>query len=217
VLRLIVPSRFARRQLERAGLASEVIAPFGQPLYLGPPAEPHTLLFLGGGRREKGANELAEALELLDRRGLEWRAIVAGVRLEGRQPFDRLDRERVELHGPARAAEVRSMLARASIAVFPSRLPETFGYAGFEALCAGRPVVAYDSGAVTEWLRPGESGLLAQAGAPASLAEALAELLLDPSRARALGEAGRRQIAENHRRDRHLAELDRIHARGRAG
>ena len=60
-----------------------------------------------------------------------------------------------------------------------------------EAMLAALPVVATRVSAVPEVVADGETGLLVEPGDDVALGQALAALVADPARARALGEAGR--------------------------
>jgi glycosyltransferase involved in cell wall biosynthesis len=60
-----------------------------------------------------------------------------------------------------------------------------------EAMAAGRPVVARRVGALPETVAHGETGLLADDDRAESVAAALAAILRDPERARAMGRAAR--------------------------
>jgi glycosyltransferase involved in cell wall biosynthesis len=62
----------------------------------------------------------------------------------------------------------------------------------------GRPVVATAVGAVPDIVDDGATGCIVPPGDTAAFADALAELLTDPSRADAVGEAGRLSIAATH-------------------
>ncbi|ODT03130.1 MAG: hypothetical protein ABS52_11025 [Gemmatimonadetes bacterium SCN 70-22] len=62
-----------------------------------------------------------------------------------------------------------------------------------EAMAAGRPVVATAVGGVPDAVVHGETGFLVPPGDDEALARQLAVLLDDPSRARAMGEAGARR------------------------
>jgi glycosyltransferase involved in cell wall biosynthesis len=77
---------------------------------------------------------------------------------------------------------------------------EPFGLAGIEAFARGRPVAAYDSGAIGEWLDP-SAGTLVARGDEAALAIAV-ERLCEPAvwRDRAAGAlaAARRYALEPH-------------------
>ncbi len=66
-----------------------------------------------------------------------------------------------------------------------------------EYMGAALPVVATSVGGLPDLIEPGVNGLLVPPREPAALAAALAELLRDPQRARAMGERGReRRLAE---------------------
>jgi len=65
-----------------------------------------------------------------------------------------------------------------------------------EAMACGRPVVATNVGGTREAVVHGETGILVQAGDPHGLAMAIDRVLGAPGMARAMGEAGRRRVAE---------------------
>lgn len=60
-----------------------------------------------------------------------------------------------------------------------------------DALCLGRPVVAADLPTARDFIEPGESGLLYDAGRPDSLARQLGTLLGDPALRERVGQGGR--------------------------
>jgi glycosyltransferase involved in cell wall biosynthesis len=90
---------------------------------------------------------------------------------------------------PGRTAP-RDWLARADVFVHTSRW-EGFGIVLLEAMLAGLPVVATSVSAVPEIVVDGVTGSLVEAGDAAGVARELGAVLADPSRARALGDAGR--------------------------
>jgi len=65
-----------------------------------------------------------------------------------------------------------------------------------EAMCAGLAVVATDVSGHRDVVIHGETGLLVPPNDSAALADAIAELITDPVRRRAMGEAGRRRALE---------------------
>jgi glycosyltransferase involved in cell wall biosynthesis len=73
---------------------------------------------------------------------------------------------------------------------------ESFPYNVLEAMAAGLPVVATDVGGTAEAVADGETGFVVPPRDPAALASALGQLLADPVRRAALGNAGRRRVAE---------------------
>jgi phosphatidylinositol alpha-1,6-mannosyltransferase len=68
---------------------------------------------------------------------------------------------------------------------------EALGIVFLEAAAVGKPVVVGDSGGAPGAVRHGETGYLVDPYNPVALSVRLIELLTDPARARALGEAGR--------------------------
>jgi glycosyltransferase involved in cell wall biosynthesis len=86
--------------------------------------------------------------------------------------------------------EVRDWLARANVFAHTSRW-EGFGIVLLEAMLAGLPIVATRVSAIPEVVDDNTTGLLLEAGDHAGIADALLELLADPARATAMGEAGR--------------------------
>ena len=71
---------------------------------------------------------------------------------------------------------------------------EGFGLVYLEANACGKAVVGTSSGGVPDAVVPGETGLLVPPDDPPALAGALVELLRDPARARAMGQAGRERV-----------------------
>lgn len=74
---------------------------------------------------------------------------------------------------------------------------EPFGRVLIEAMACRRPVVAFRSGAVPEIVVDGSTGLLVPMGDTSGMAQAVLDLVRHPTRAEALGEAGRERVAEH--------------------
>jgi glycosyltransferase involved in cell wall biosynthesis len=68
--------------------------------------------------------------------------------------------------------------------------PEPFGIVLLEGMARGVAVLAVDSGGPAEFIRNGETGLLARSGDPTALADALEPLLRSPERRAELARAG---------------------------
>lgn len=98
-------------------------------------------------------------------------------------------------------------IAEASVVAIPSVWPEPFGLGGIEAFEAGRPVVASLTGGTGDWLEDGVNGLAVRPGDARALAAALSEMLADPERQRAMGEAGRLMTAQRFTAQHHLQAL----------
>jgi len=116
-----------------------------------------------------------------DRRALEERA--RALRIDGQ----------VRLLGAV--ADAERLMSRMDVFVLPSRM-EGMSNALLEAMAAGRPVVATDVGANAEVMVDGVTGLVVPPARPDRLADAIITVLKDPERARSMGAAGRRRVAE---------------------
>jgi len=80
-----------------------------------------------------------------------------------------------------------------------------------EACAAGRPVIGTRVGGVPDIITPGVNGLLVPSGDVAALAAAIKDLIADPARRTAMGEAGRRLVLERHNADRMVKELEDLY------
>src|SRR6202035_1898553 len=72
-----------------------------------------------------------------------------------------------------------------------STVPESFGRVCVEAMAAGRPVVAYDHGGVSELVQDGRTGFLCPPGDRAAVAHALRRLVATPQLGAEMGTAAR--------------------------
>ena len=91
--------------------------------------------------------------------------------------------------------DVASVMAAADLVVLPS-INEGMGRVLVMAMALGKPIVATRVGGVAELLGEGKAGILVPARDAGALAHAIYSLLLDRSRAQALGEAGRRRAPQ---------------------
>jgi glycosyltransferase involved in cell wall biosynthesis len=87
-----------------------------------------------------------------------------------------------------------ALLKAADLFVCSSRI-EPLGNMVIEAWSAGCPLVALAAAGPSELLRPGQDGLVTPLEDVEALAEAIATLLADPARGRALAAAGRARFA----------------------
>jgi len=92
--------------------------------------------------------------------------------------------------------DVPALLALSDVIAHPS-FAESSSNAVLEALASGRPVVATDAGGTREAILDGQTGLLVPPGDVRALATGMLRLLSNPAEARALGQAGRRHVAEH--------------------
>lgn len=157
-----------------------------------------TALFFGTLTKYKGVEYLIDAFAEVRRRLPGARLVVAGF------PNPDVDvaelRARVERLGLTDAVkfdlryvpveEVAGLFAASDVVVFPYLMIYQSG-ALQVAYSFAKPVVATDVGGLSEAVAHGETGLLVPPRDAAALGEAVAALLSDPARARAMGERGR--------------------------
>jgi len=101
--------------------------------------------------------------------------------------------ERVRFLG--RRTDVADLLGAADLFVLSSRA-EGLGLVLLEAMAAGIPCVATDTGGCPEVVAHGETGLIVPVQAPDALAEAIRHILTRPDEADRMGNAGRLRVAE---------------------
>jgi glycosyltransferase involved in cell wall biosynthesis len=106
--------------------------------------------------------------------------------------------------------DVPDLLRASDLFVHPSR-EEGFSNAILEAMAAGLPVVACDVGGNPEAVTDGETGRLVPSRNAAAFASAVVELLADPEKRKAMGEAGRHRATERFSLDRMVGEMESLY------
>jgi PEP-CTERM/exosortase A-associated glycosyltransferase len=111
---------------------------------------------------------------------------------------DRGVASQVTFTGRVPHAEVLDLYAAADLFVYPRILTRTTALTTplkpLEAMAMARPVMVSDVGAMLELVKHGETGLVFKAGDSSDLARGAAEILGDPARQRAMGEAARNWV-----------------------
>jgi len=217
---IVVDTEYMRDQLVLLGVPKERLAVLPTPVSFpdrvqSPPARPPEILFVGRLAPEKGITVLLEALPQVRE---DVRLVIVGDGQE-RGDLERLVErlrvtERVQFRGWLPPSQVSQRYVESTLVVVPSLWPEPFGMVGPEALGHARPVVGFGVGGTVDWLKDGETGLVARYADPQDLAEKINQLLEDREWAFQLGQQGRqhalaRYTAENHLN--HLLDLfDRV-------
>ncbi len=209
-------SQYVRSRLVRHGVDPEriAVAPYfaGVP---GAPAQPvtrtgngNTILYVGRIVPEKGIAYLLQAMRQITAAA---RLLVNGDGI-GRSTALALARrlgieDRVEFLGWTSPEALLACYREADVVAVPSVWPEPFGLVGIESMAYGKPVVAFRSGAIPEWLSHGETGYAVERGDVAGLAHAIETLLSDSALRERMGCAARARGARDFSRERHVAAL----------
>lgn len=168
-------------------------------LELGIPTGKHVVLFSGTPRPHKGVDDLIEAVNRINRDDLIVLIVgaddndysqklrsVAGdnVIFKSKQPFD----------------TIPQWIAASDIISIPQRNnPSTTGQLPaklFDAMAMGKPIVSTNVSDIPTIL--GDSGVIVEPDSPLDLANAIEELLLNPSRMETLGKAARKRCIQNY-------------------
>ena len=221
--RLVVATGYMRDELLRNGFAPERIeihAPVPRSVTSpeGPSfSERNLIVYSGQIIRGKGVDVL---LESLARATVPVECQILG---DGspRAECERLSRRlglagRVHFAGFVPQARIAELYRDASLAVMSSLWPEPFGAAGLEAMRCGLPVVAFDSGGISEWLLDGVNGFLVPWMDRNAFAAMVDMLLLDKARAREIGRNGRKLVKYRFNFDSYIDDIENLLA-GAAG
>jgi glycogen(starch) synthase len=171
-------------------------------------------VFFGRLEWEKGVHDLIAALPRIRAEHPGTRLVVAG---KGRQEMELLTvarkhrvRRAVDLVGHLSDRELRATLAAADAVVLPSRY-EPFGIVALEAAAAGAPLVAAAAGGLAEVVVDGRTGVTFPPGNVPALAEAVHQVLADPTAATSRAKAARSRLAVDFNWDKIAAATARIY------
>ena len=120
--------------------------------------------------------------------------------------------DRVTMPGTVRHSDVAGLLATANVVAMPSRY-EGMPLVALETAAAGRAVVSTPVHGLADVVADGETGVLVPPDDPDALAAGLVGLLLDPTRAAALGATARRRVVEHFTLERTVDAYDELFGR----
>jgi UDP-glucose:(glucosyl)LPS alpha-1,2-glucosyltransferase len=200
---IVTVSDYLRRRL-----LDGIVAPARMPVVLPncidlstlPPPQPRerVILFVGRVVPEKAPDAFVAACAIALPQIAGWRAeIIGSDRFRADSPdtgFVRAVRDAagtagVGMSGYRDHPDVLAALARAAIAVVPSRWEEPFGLAALEAMASGVALICSTRGGLPEVA--GDAALYADPDNPAAIAAAIVDLTRDDARRESLAAAGR--------------------------
>lgn len=211
----IVGSRYMYNELIRNGFAADKIELI--PCYtdkglddnLSYPDRKNVVLCIGRFDEGKGIPQFVESLSYI--RDLNWDAEVVGDGRSIKESEEKIRRlgleKKIKILGRLSSEEIDKSYKQCSVVVMPSMVPESFGLVGIEAMSFGKPVVAFDSGGIKDWLLDGETGFLVKRGDNKCLADRISCLLENESLARDMGRRGKERVEKLYRKDIQLKRL----------
>jgi glycosyltransferase involved in cell wall biosynthesis len=217
---LQVSSRTIQRQLEANGLPAGKItflppyAPAPPDSRLASPAPFRSILHVGGLLGHKGVwmivrmiRELPRDVQLVFAGGGKERQLLEGhVRRRGLG-------DRVRIVGEPTPSQWSLLYREATVVVMPVLWNEPLGLDGLAAMAYGKPVVAFETGGIREWLADGETGVLVPFSDRRGFRDAVVRLLDDRERQMRLGRRAREVWREKFHPALHVEALLRDYER----
>ena len=181
------------------------------------PEAPFTVGFVGRLLYDKGVETLVLAHEILVKRGVQVRCLLAGTPDASNPatvPEKKLQhwREHENLTLLGYVEDIRNVWAQSHVAVLPSRregLPKSL----LEAAACGRPLIATDVPGCREIVRPELTGLLVPPDDPAALAHAIERLMKDRALRLRLGASARKTVMAEFSSTIVSAQIVKLYAR----
>lgn len=144
-----------------------------------------TILFVGKLNQQKGVADLVDALKMIDLKDFK-------IKIAGEGPLNAQIREKVgnsnlkgkvEILGVIPSHKIAKVFNDAYLFVSPYKsLPyseEQIGMTNIEAMASGLPVVGYDSGSISEFVKNKKTGILVKEGNIRALADAIKLVIED--------------------------------------
>lgn len=219
---LVVASEYMRKIYVQNGVDDRLVRVLPPPVNLEPDAAPpparecpRRVLFLGRFTSGKGAVRAVQAVALCQRNLSDRQLVMTmagdGPKLEECRRLATKLGLATNFPGWVGPEQRLALLRDADVLIVPSQWPEPFGLVGVEAGCVGVPAVGYRAGGIVDWLRPGQSGELAEGFGAQSLAQALERALRDPQHHRRL-QLGAWKTAAEFDGQRHVVGLETFFA-----
>lgn len=207
-------SETVRRQLLANGVPEERV--ISLPPYAPPPtgarqegySSVRTILHVGGLLGQKGVwmvvrmlRELPKDVQLVFAGGGGEREMLeAHVRRRGLGSH-------VRIVGEPTPEQWSLLYREATLVVMPVLWNEPLGLDGLGAMAYGKPVVAFQTEGIRQWLTDGETGVVVPFGERRSFRDAVNSLLQDRQRLHAMGRRAKEVWREKFRPENHLAAL----------
>lgn len=213
--RMVVVTAYMRDELLRNGFSSdriEIHAPVPRMGVEGIRSEfsdRNLILYAGQIIRGKGVDILLESLARVE---TPFECIILG---DGnhREACEKLSRklglsDRVHFRGFVPQEELKSYYEDCSVVALSSVWPEPIATIGLEVMRYALPVVAFDAGGISDWLKDGENGYLVPWMDRDAFAGSVDALLKDKEKARRMGENGLSFVSARYDFDGYISDLE---------
>lgn len=212
--RILVASKYMKERFLENGFGADKVFVIPHYTYIPDetetiyPADGNKVLFVGRIDRYKGLDFLIKAVSIMH---TDVKLVVAGEgswAIKMKRLAEKINvSNKIEFRGWLSKEKIKELYIESSVVVFPSIWPEPFGLVGIEAMAYARPVVAYDVGGISDWLRDNETGFLVTPKDIKELARAIERILKNKSLSVKMGKAGREYVISNFNKDQNLTKL----------
>lgn len=216
--KIIVMSEYIKQGLLEAGVKAEQIYcnPYftnrvDAPIPTIDKVGPKKILFIGRLVSSKGPHVMIKALSsLIQQREDVSLQIIGDGNLKPRLISLAEDlgiSKKVEFLGWLSKNEIDVKIGECYLVVFPSIYPEAFGIVGIEAMMQGKPVIAFDVGGVSTWMKDFGTGFLVKAKDESLLKERTLKLLEDSDLYNTMSLTARKLALEQYIPSVHIQKL----------
>jgi Glycosyltransferase len=175
------------------------------------PRETVRILFIGRIISGKGVPEMLHAVEPVLKKHTHVHLDIIGDGLQMNEVKKMVTDKGIEgnvmFHGWLPRQKIDKLLAECYLVIFPSIYPESFGIVGIESMMNGKPVVAFNVGGVSTWLKNGENGFLLKSGDHVQMSQAIEKLLTDKELYKRMSRHAREIAVEQFTPDVHFKKL----------
>lgn len=202
---LQVMSDSVGRQLEANGIARDKLVrlPLYAPVWpaadTGPSSSLRTILHIGGLLDHKGVWMVVRMLRDLPG---DVQLVLAGGGKDKELLEEHVRRRglgsRVRIVGEPTPEQWSFLYRESTLVVMPVLWNEPLGLDGLAAMAHGKPVVAFETDGIRQWLRHGETGMCVAFGDRPGFRAAVRELIDDRAKLREFGKHAREVWQENH-------------------
>ena len=116
-------------------------------------------------------------------------------------------KDKFTFHGWQSRDQIDDLINQSYLMVFPSIYPEAFGISGIEAMMRGKPVVGFDVGGVSTWLKDNKTGHLVPVKDTEAMQEKIATLIKNKEQYKKFSQNARTIALEEFSVKRHMNTL----------
>lgn len=174
--------------------------------------EENSILFVGRASFEKGIDYLLEAVATINI-PFKLYLVTGGPAIS--EVYSKIEQlnlsSKVEVLGILSYGKTRDCYAMADVVVIPSVWIESFCLVGVEAMANAKPVVAFQTGGIYDWLVDGKTGYLAECRNIEDLANKIKMILKDKAKAKEMGICGYHRVQEKYNINTYLPGIMNIY------